>query len=253
VPFAARTYQVAEAIVWVLGFLAAGLLVAAPGRSEGIVRENATTFMVVGMLTSYLGLLGTPIVTLTVPLMALAFSHADERGRRLAPRFILFATAWSVGYLACWAAKWVLVAVFTDAPGIVEEVVDQIRFRLSGGVPALGDAVPTVSGSILANLGEVRTGLVLTGLLIAASLPRIVRACRGGRPDSDVAGATLLVFALPFLWLAVVRNHSTIHSPFVAPILFTGFAIVAGFCLAPGHFLRRAGAETMQGAAPDSS
>jgi hypothetical protein len=238
VPIYSGAYLVSHALLWITGFLAAAWLVRTRAASDRAPLDtDLQIFLVLGMIASFVGFLTTPLVTLTMPLLALYW--IERGGGAKSPssslsRLALCSLTWVVGYSACWAVKWAIAFAFFNVD-VLGEGLAQVSLRLTGEalVPRATDWVAvnaSAGNSYRQNLWEVRYGLLGLAGFLAFSLARA--RWQEGRlviawpfKSASDAGSFAIVFALPLLWLGIVRNHSIVHSWFVAPILYTCFVL----------------------------
>jgi hypothetical protein len=141
----------------------------------------------------------------------------------------MMATFWLAGYGLCWATKWLIViAVFN---GDVAHVTTALSRRIYGGLDGDEAIQPTALMSIVSNLKECQIGIWIVGAFLGVLFWRVLRS--GLRhwvasPASGYGLAGSLLFLLPFVWMAVLQNHSTVHSFFVAQIFYPSFALALG-------------------------
>jgi hypothetical protein len=238
VPLYSGAYLVSHALLWITGFLAAAWLLRMRDAGDpASLDTDLQMFLVLGMIASFVGFLTTPLVTLTIPLLALYWIErgAGAKSRSSSwSRLALCSLTWVVGYAACWAVKWAIAFAFFNVD-VLGEGLAQVSLRLTGEalVPRAIDWVAvnaSAGNSYRQNLWEVRYGLLgLTGFLVF-SLARAL--WQEGRlviawpfKSTNDAVSFAIVSALPLLWLGIVRNHSIVHSWFVAPILYTCFVL----------------------------
>jgi hypothetical protein len=91
-------------------------------------------FLLAGSLSAFLDLLTTPVITFTLPFLALLLPDLERQPRwdwRRVKSILLLGVVWSAGYLLTWAAKWVL-ADLVLGEGIVYDALNQIRLRTGG-------------------------------------------------------------------------------------------------------------------------
>ena len=66
-------------------------------------------FLIVGIVTPYIGFFTSPTLTLTVPFILMCQLRRNENNMfRLAVECIIF---WGIGYVGMWGAKWVIAAI----------------------------------------------------------------------------------------------------------------------------------------------
>ena len=179
-------------------------------RSDGAL---LLVFQLGGILTAYLDLLTYPLAALGCPLVLL-FSLEAGRGadlRRRAGQMLGLCLAWGFGYASMWAGKWLLAALFTGAPA-VSASLSTAAFRIAGQVEGLRISA---LGAIRRNLFFLGYKGLLLDFAVLLALWLALRVRRGGRRLPPGDAAALLVCALmPFVWYALLQNHSSIHAFF---------------------------------------
>jgi hypothetical protein len=191
------------------------------------------------MLCCFFDLLTVPLLTLTVPLLALYWRGIFDRESRkltLADLCILSAV-WLAGYAVCWLTKWAIVAVATNEP-VIRDVADVIRRRIGIGSGPLGDGGQPLEVSaaraIFLNAKVCWYGWLIVALLAIVRIRPLAAALASARRAGWRGVAVpLALFSMPFAWLAVVQQHSIWHAWFVARIYFTSFALLFALILVP--------------------
>ena len=91
----------------------------------------------------------------------------------------------------------------------------------------------------MSNLAEVPVGLGLAAVFLGVRGIPLVRSISRGGIGIDVMVSASFVFLLPFIFLAIARQHCVAHSWYVADVLFPTFAIFFSATLAkmPGKAL----------------
>ena len=103
--------------IWVL---------AKPRRSDVL----CLGLLVLGVVTAFCDLLVTPILTLGLPLVCWLL-EPQQRLRAGTPQcgvVVGGSLAWGVGYLLCWASKWVLAGLITGQ-NVIADALHQIGVR----------------------------------------------------------------------------------------------------------------------------
>jgi hypothetical protein len=233
VPLYTALFVADNALVWVLAFLAAaGMLKLARRNKDLFDRFHLHLFLLAGMVTAFVDLLSSPLVALTMPLLVLYWAKAWPEQVQWRPSWaiaIMMSAAWALGYALCWATKWLIViAVFQGDPA---HVTDAMTLRLAGAADWDPNFHPTALMNLKENLGYGRSGFLIIAVLLLLRLgPLLTSSRRLSLPFASLDDALTagLVFALPFAWIVVLRNHSFVHSFFVCQILVPSFALVLG-------------------------
>lgn len=228
VPMESPPYLFSHGLIWIIAFSAGAWLLRTASRSSGQVEEFLQFFLAVGIMTSFFGMLLTPLVTLTIPLLGLYWLSKD---RRVGPWWLswrwtaVFCFTWGVGFAACWLVKWVIVLLFFNVD--LNELLSVIQLRLSG---KLDFADINIFNSLKFNLWQARRGFALLACFLVICTVRCVWA--QDRPSItrsfgsvSKAMTCAIIFALPFAWFSILVNHSLDHHWFAAMILYPTFAL----------------------------
>ena len=199
--------------VWVL---------AKPRRSDSV----CLALLVLGVVTAFCDLLVTPILTLGLPLVCWLL-QPQQRLRAGVPQCGIVvggSLSWGVGYLLCWASKWVLAGLVTGQ-NVIADALHQVGVRTAADS---WHGMKLTWGNIIRFVYETLAKkhlfwpLVLVAVLLAALFVASIR-------DKQQ-----LVRALPLLlctlmtpaWFIVLRTHSIQHGWFTWRAL--GLTIFAG-------------------------
>jgi hypothetical protein len=110
IPLVSAAYLVRHSLVWIIAFLTGALLIRMVSQAarQLSVKTFLQLFLGIGMVTSFVDLLTTPLITLTVPLLSLHWDRKRVKSDQWWSSW--FSTAalcvtWGVGYGACWITK----------------------------------------------------------------------------------------------------------------------------------------------------
>ena len=199
--------------VWVL---------AKPRRSDSV----CLALLVLGVVTAFCDLLVTPILPLGLPLVCWLL-QPQQRLRAGVPQCGIVvggSLSWGVGYLLCWASKWVLAGLVTGQ-NVIADALHQVGVRTAADS---WHGMELTWGNIIRFVYETLAKkhlfwpLALVAVLLAALFVASIR-------DKQQ-----LVRALPLLlctlmtpaWFIVLRTHSIQHGWFTWRAL--GLTIFAG-------------------------
>lgn len=234
VPAPEQLGNLPHSVVLILAFCAAAFAVT---RKRPTRTGWKAEFIVLGMLCSFLDLSTIPVVSLSLPLLALYWKgDADPASPRLtASDIVILSILWAGGWLVCWMCKW-LVAAIGGEPAVLATLQNIIAHRLGGGVGPLGDdgrplaVTPIVS--LTHNLSFCVWGLILVMALVTSRARSIAAAIvRGKRRALADYLPPLMIFLLPIVWLCAVEQHSIWHASFVSRVYLTNFAMVIAWLL----------------------
>ncbi len=158
-----------HAMDWVIGFLACGLIVRGLKRHDTLsVNGLRAAFFFIGLLSAFFGLLNNPLVSLTIPLFGVFWSvafHAKKFPHETCVPILVATCFWLIGYVACWATKWLLASFFVG--DVFSQISGVVSSRLGG--PS-GTAEITWLHSFKSVLHENQKGIFRTPPAVAPDL-----------------------------------------------------------------------------------
>jgi hypothetical protein len=237
VPAANQVALFPHMAIWAMSFSMSAWLLRPSSPADSEIRTRVV-FLGSGMLCSFLSFFIVPLLSLTIPLLALYWKGEFAPGNnRLTLRGIsILSTIWLTGYATCWASKWILAACLLGGGAVTEQLSAVMRYRLGTG-PGPADA-PHLSispvRSILLNVRACWYGCWIVGALLIVRFRPLLRAARSWK-HRTIAGFAVpgTLFAMPIAWLLVVEEHSILHAWFVGQIYFTSFALLIAALLHP--------------------
>jgi len=174
------------------------------------------TFLLLGMLTSFIDFLTAPVVALAVPLLMLVVinhKYLTEAARRkkFYKTLVLNTLIWIAGYALLWISKWVLAGLFSANKGAVGEGFSRVLSKMgSGGLSAtitlylkamVWNIVVLVPGTsnqrVVLRLASILVFMLLIGVLWYVCF----RRTRGAKNDLSQNLPFLLVALIPTLWI----------------------------------------------------
>ena len=174
-----------------------------------------TGFFVLGALTVFFDFLDNPILTLGLPLCVLIvrLGGLKDESFRDACIYVLAALVfWGVSYASIWAGKWVVASLATGN-NVISNAIDQILFRV-GSNDSMMTVETSVVGALRENLKTCGLGFVLLLLgfgCLAASAALAAKNWPAARRLFKRFVPLVVIAAIPFMWTAVLSNHSQIH------------------------------------------
>ena len=205
-----------------------------------------------GILCQFFDFWSYPLLTLTIPLLfyvSLTYQPGKTTFRERFQDMLFYTISWGIGWVFMWLIKWLIYAMTSASPG---NVLEKILLRLSasdGGVKIsyLGLILKNFSMMLKATTSVL--ALLLLFILIyllfvnkrfdevdAPIWPLLMfvthpALCFSGvlflltkRFKSTVKyGNAIYLFIIlaPFIWFAILKNHSFVHAFFVYRLLFT--------------------------------
>lgn len=213
-----------HSLVWIIAFVAAAYLIRINGEPKRI--SFGILFMILGMLTSFFDFLTNPIVTLTIPLIALCLFWRRQGSPvpQQISRLLKYSGIWMIGYLGFWSVKWGLALLFVPGADL-RDLVQVVEHRAGNSTnETLSVTVNRLGGiKILAWQSRIACFLV-GGILLAALTKAFMR--RELRFESGLLPLSL-VACLPLGWALVALNHTVQHHWFVTPIVVPSLFVVA--------------------------
>ncbi len=176
-------------------------------------RENLPLlFMIIGMTINFLDLLTTPIVTLCMPLLMCLYLEEKNglKGLEAVKIALGCSVAWSMGYSLCWLAKWVLSSIVLKK-NIFGEVTGKVQ---TWAIER--DHSESRVGSVIRNFNDyftfhgIRT--MMFPLLFLALLMVCILLFRYKEKSRWACSGVMLAISLyPYIWYAVLMEHSWLH------------------------------------------
>ena len=166
-------------------------------------------FLLVGIITNYLDFLTYPIAGLGIPMGMWLCLSRGKSWQYQAKQVILGSMCWGFGYFGMWIGKWVIGSILLHK-SIIADALTQAQFRSSSTV---GDITVSRGLVILRNLYTGTGGRLWLFLLV----PVIMLAMGLWQSKWNWKKLALqiipylLVAAMPFVWYAVMLNHSFVH------------------------------------------
>ena len=195
----------------------------------------AVGLVAVGVCTSFLDLLVTPILTLGLPLTVWLLDPRKEGNApplRRCGAVLGVAVGWGAGYALCWAAKWVLASIVTGQD-IIGDALHQASVRTSAdtwhGIELTWPNIFRYVWDTLNSRGLFWPLLLALILLLAAA----ALCVRDRRALADALPLLLAALSAP-AWLALLRTHSIQHGWFtwrsLGVTVFAGLAFLHAAC-----------------------
>ena len=204
--------------VWVL---------AKPRRSDDV----CLALLVLGVVTSFCDLLVTPVLPLGLPLVCWLLEPQQRlrAGTRQCGIVVGGSLTWGVGYLLCWASKWVLAGLVTGQ-NVIADALHQVGVRTAADS---WHGMELTWGNILHFVYTTLAGKHLFWPLVLAVVLLLALFAASIRDRQQLARALplgLCALMTP-AWFIVLRTHSIQHGWFTWRALgLTVFAGLAFLC-----------------------
>jgi hypothetical protein len=234
-PFYSQIYLITHSLTWALAFFSSVVLFGHNPIGEKVRHRHSIRFFVLGMATSFVSLLTTPLVGLTLPLTVIwvrnAFRNHNCEEVTL-NSFAAYSAAWALGYVSAFLSKWILVELLTPE-SIFREAINQVIFRLTGQIYGGGYAGPAEIFVHLLGDGHLAVAAIAILFVAIARSGCIYATARTGILATQLALTLAFVSGLPFVWSLVVRQHTWEHATFVGPIFFPSAFLLLFVSLRP--------------------
>lgn len=199
--------------VWVL---------AKPRRSDDV----CLALLVLGVVTSFCDLLVTPVLTLGLPLVCWLLEPQQRlrAGTRQCGIVVGGSLTWGVGYLLCWASKWVLAGLVTGQ-NVIADALHQVGVRTAADS---WHGMELTWSNILHFVYTTLAGKHLFWPLVLAVVLLLTLFAASIRDRQQLARALplgLCALMTP-AWFIVLRTHSIQHGWFTWRAL--GLTVFAG-------------------------
>ena len=168
------------------------------------------TLFVVGSLTSFFDLLTCPLLTWGIPIFVYLLMRRNmvETMWQKLWQIVRSALLWAVGYGGTWVSKWLLASALTSYP-VVHDAIRQSGVRAAGGDDfSRWDAC-------LRNMDLITWKYVALVVIVLA----VLAVLAFNRKGLKTALPCLVVALAPWVWYAVLANHSYLHYWFTYRLL----------------------------------
>ena len=188
------------------------------------------TLFIIGITVNYFDLLTFPLIScgyLLVVCVAIC-SESPVSTSRLIKIVLLSAISWTVGYGSMWVMKWIVAAVFMQDFNIILTALAQASVR-SFNAQINSQTVTDFSyGDVLFNnmkyLMSIPSSWVVFGIIV---IGLIFLLANFKKIPSNKVYPYLIIAVFPFIWYAVLENHSIMHAFFTYRVFTISiFAVV---------------------------
>ena len=189
-------------------------------------QQTGIFFLVLGMMTSYFDFFTAPLLTLGVPLIYLMLLQCSQYWRESLRKNIvslaITSITWGGGYFGCWGMKWILAGPILKRNVIQDGISAMVRRTVTTYHTSVGfdtGSLRAIAMNLFAILPPGITGAdwkwFFAVILIAAIvLLTIFVKFHADKQDLKAAIPFVIVAFYPFIWFAVVSQHTSIHYVF---------------------------------------
>lgn len=167
-------------------------------------------FFYIGIIIAFVDLFSFPLITLGLPLIVYIHLYQNSFRDNLV-RIISSSSSWAIGYFGFWFIKWVIATIFTNE-NIIKDGLNTFLYRTTGyNTLETWDTLFAIEK----NFSELATDTSVFIILIYLLGICLYLLKEPWHFKKDNRFWCLIIIATyPFLWYAVVTNHSVIHSLF---------------------------------------
>lgn len=174
-------------------------------------------FLLLGIVTVYIDFLTYPFAALGISL-CLCVMMNEKIFLAMTPQKILtklsaYLFAWGFGYGGMWLGKWILASVFTEENVIVSAFYEVLYRSSSILVESEGGGTFTFIDVLARNFSALFRGPlpIILGLLVIYLIYILIRRKKKIFITKSRLAAFAFIMLMPFLWYAVLKNHSYVH------------------------------------------
>ena len=161
-------------------------------------------FLCTGVAVAYFDYLTYPIVSLGILLLLYGMIHSQYDFRKA----IQFSFAWGIGYAGMWALKWGIASVSTEE-NVFLDAWQNMAHRTADNAYTQNFSVWQVICKNFSYFVSSPVIFLLLGCLIAEI---VLLSKQKIYLHKEKAFVCLFVGVMPFLWYAVLKNHSWVHA-----------------------------------------
>ena len=174
------------------------------------VSTRGIIFELTGILLAYLDLLAYPLVSIGIPLILYISMNCEKRTTfyEILKEISIYSIYWAVGYSGMWASKWIIGSLFTGQ-NIFLNAYKAAVVRTSH---SSGEKMFTWLGVVKSNFDQMSTIAVIAAIIIAIVLFGII-ILKNKRifKNYPIQVCIFIVCCYPFIWYAIMMNHSGVH------------------------------------------
>ena len=179
-------------------------------------------YLTVGAITSFVDFLTTPLITLgLVLILQLLFYYFDEdKTEKESFALIISASAaWSIGYVIMWAEKWIIGSVILRKNLFLDAISEANGWQTDGFGQSY-TLLQTLAKNFACLLpyGDKASELFPFVLISLVIICLILKELWNSRAVFNKRFNKILPFlfvsSYPYLWMAVMCNHSGVHATF---------------------------------------
>lgn len=164
-------------------------------------------FLFIGIITVYFDFLTYPLITLGITLLTY-LSIIYKREVINIKDVIICSIMWLVGYGGMWLSKWLLGSLITGN-NLILDAYNQAKFRVSRENYTILDVIDR---NIFESFFDYKVGKTLIIIVVVSLIILIfLKIIKIKYINIKIIVPYLLISIYPFIWYAVLTNHSYIH------------------------------------------
>ena len=191
-------------------------------------------FLVIGMLTSFIDLLTAPLLTLGLPLLYVLLIRIRLKNDVVCKRNIIMTIAasasWMLGYIGCWAMKWIL-AIPVLKRNLLSEAILRIGVQTKGNFDSGAGGGGTIPSSLFKALAYNVYALLPPGLtneidmdawmpffiFVFICIVVLVILFIRYHESMDIVKSYIpigILMLYPYAWYGITTRHAQVHPMF---------------------------------------
>ncbi|MBO4898852.1 MAG: hypothetical protein J5509_01030 [Lachnospiraceae bacterium] len=158
-----------------------------------------------GIAVAFFDFFTYPVVALGIPLIISVFLSSDQGLGRNIRKILTGSFAYFAGYAGMWGGKWITADLLIKS-GTIRDAINEIFIDATGAEDKAVYTIPYVYRQILMHITHKSIVIIAFIFLAVLAFLLIRKKCR---IKPDITAVLLLVISLyPFVWYAVVKQHS---------------------------------------------
>ena len=174
-------------------------------------------FLILGIVTVYVDFLTYPFAAFGISLCVCVLMNQKifftSETIKVLKKLSSYLSAWGFGYGGMWFGKWTLATILTGE-NVLMSALNNAIYRTSTTLSAAeGNSTFTFFDVIARNFSALMRGPlpIILGVLLIYLLYLIIRRKKKFPTTTSMTLTFAFIILLPFLWYAVLKNHSYVH------------------------------------------
>ena len=174
-------------------------------------------FLILGIVTVYVDFLTYPFAAFGISLCVCVLMNQKfffkAEPIKVLKKLSAYLFAWGFGYGGMWFGKWILATILTGE-NVLMSALNNAAYRTSTTLSAAeGNSTFTFFDVIARNFSALMRGPlpIILGVLLIYLLYLIIRRKKKFPTTTSMTLTFSFIILLPFIWYAVLKNHSYVH------------------------------------------